>query len=165
MAVAVKNEEAPPTTKQWSHCLNLIATKVPDHATRASFLFSMAAMNRAQISSLIDALTKFPQLTAVGGAPAPASAAIPAGKYMFNGEAYTVKIGKQSGLNYLIGPDGAYLGVKGLAAEVLKGIAASPKTFAVAYGKATGVCGMCSATLTDPKSIEAGIGPTCGSKL
>ena len=38
---------------------------------------------------------------------------------------------------------------------------ADPKAAAVAYGKETGVCCVCNATLTNKESIEAGIGPIC----
>ena len=36
---------------------------------------------------------------------------------------------------------------------------------AQAYGKATGMCCVCGTTLTDPKSIAAGIGPVCAGRL
>lgn len=36
---------------------------------------------------------------------------------------------------------------------------------AVEYGRATGRCSVCGRTLTDPVSIEAGIGPICAEKL
>lgn len=33
------------------------------------------------------------------------------------------------------------------------------------YGRKTGTCIVCSAELTDPKSVEAGIGPVCAKKF
>lgn len=42
--------------------------------------------------------------------------------------------------------------------------AADPAKAAVAYGKRFGACSCCGLTLTDPKSIEAGIGPVCATK-
>lgn len=36
---------------------------------------------------------------------------------------------------------------------------------ATAFGVATGVCCVCSAFLTDPKSVAAGIGPVCAKRL
>lgn len=36
---------------------------------------------------------------------------------------------------------------------------------AKAFGLEFGVCCVCSAVLTDPKSIAAGIGPVCGSRI
>lgn len=42
---------------------------------------------------------------------------------------------------------------------------ADPKAAAIAYGIETGVCCICNATLTNKKSIEAGIGPICATKF
>jgi hypothetical protein len=36
---------------------------------------------------------------------------------------------------------------------------------AKAWGVETGVCCVCSAFLTDPRSVEAGIGPVCASRV
>ena len=46
---------------------------------------------------------------------------------------------------------------------VVKAVA-DPKAAAVAYGKRTGTCSCCGRELTDPISIEQGIGPICASK-
>lgn len=46
----------------------------------------------------------------------------------------------------------------------LKAIAADPLKAATAYGQATGACGCCGRELTDPSSIDAGIGPICATK-
>jgi hypothetical protein len=35
----------------------------------------------------------------------------------------------------------------------------------VAYGRATGSCSCCGRELTDPVSIEAGIGPICAGRF
>lgn len=45
-------------------------------------------------------------------------------------------------------------------AKVAK-IAKDPRGAAVQYGRDTGICACCGRTLTDPKSIELGIGPIC----
>lgn len=42
-------------------------------------------------------------------------------------------------------------------------VCADPLTAAVEYGKATGQCAICSRELTDPESIERGIGPICAN--
>ncbi|HEX8883801.1 MAG TPA: DUF6011 domain-containing protein [Noviherbaspirillum sp.] len=42
--------------------------------------------------------------------------------------------------------------------------ASSPKEAAIAYGKKTGCCACCGRELTDPTSVEMGIGPICASK-
>lgn len=42
--------------------------------------------------------------------------------------------------------------------------AEDPKAAAIAYGRLTGSCACCGRELTDPKSIELGIGPICADK-
>lgn len=46
----------------------------------------------------------------------------------------------------------------------LLAIAADPLGEATLFGKQTGQCGCCGRELTDPNSIEAGIGPICATK-
>lgn len=48
--------------------------------------------------------------------------------------------------------------------EALLNIAKNPVDAAKAYGKLTGSCSCCGRTLTDPTSIELGIGPICAEK-
>lgn len=40
-----------------------------------------------------------------------------------------------------------------------------PKAAALSFGRRTGRCSVCSRTLTDPKSIAAGIGPICAERF
>lgn len=60
----------------------------------------------------------------------------------------------------------AKAGVK-IAAIVaeLTTIEADPAKAITDHGKVTGVCGCCGRTLTDPASVEAGIGPVCAKKF
>ena len=48
--------------------------------------------------------------------------------------------------------------------EVLRAIAENPSEYARMTGKQTGKCCCCGRELTDPKSIEDGIGPICAEK-
>ena len=48
--------------------------------------------------------------------------------------------------------------------DALLTIAKNPVEAAKAYGKLTGSCSCCGRELTDPVSIEAGIGPVCATK-
>jgi Family of unknown function (DUF6011) len=48
--------------------------------------------------------------------------------------------------------------------EKLREIAASPIEAARRYGRSTGICSCCNRKLTDPESVEAGIGPICAKK-
>lgn len=47
--------------------------------------------------------------------------------------------------------------------EQLRELAKDPLAVGVAYGKQTGKCCICARELTDPASVEAGIGPICAS--
>lgn len=53
----------------------------------------------------------------------------------------------------------------GAVADVLSTIEQDPAAAIIAHGKLTGICGCCGRTLTDPDSIEAGIGPVCAKKF
>lgn len=91
---------------------------------------------------------------------------VPAGTYLALGKIVKVKISKKTNAPYLIAEDGTYLGaLKGDAPAMLAEIEADPKAAAIAYGKATGNCCICSKTLTNPESIAAGIGPVCAGKF
>ena len=46
----------------------------------------------------------------------------------------------------------------------LMAAAEDPKAAAIAYGRLTGSCACCGRELSDPKSIELGIGPVCADK-
>lgn len=49
--------------------------------------------------------------------------------------------------------------------EIIMGAASDPLSAAIKYGKVSGSCSCCGRELTDPKSIEAGIGPICATKF
>ena len=84
--------------------------------------------------------------------------------------------GRNAGALYVVGADGSYFGkliettfhpVRAAPASVkdaLALIAANPAEAAVAYGRKTGICCCCGRTLTDARSVEAGIGPICADK-
>lgn len=48
--------------------------------------------------------------------------------------------------------------------DLLKELAADPAGVSRFYGRKTGVCCCCGKELTDPASVEAGIGPVCATK-
>lgn len=69
-------------------------------------------------------------------------------------------------------PDGSKIGSQhpgrnyvGKLSEELAAIAADPMAAVIAYGRKTGTCGCCGRKLTNPASIEAGIGPICASRF
>lgn len=49
--------------------------------------------------------------------------------------------------------------------EILSRIRADPKKAASDFGKEIGACGICGRQLTNPASIETGIGPICAQKV
>jgi hypothetical protein len=63
--------------------------------------------------------------------------------------------------------DGTLLPVQGVPVELalkIADICADPFGYAVNHGLMTGECSCCGKTLSDPKSIAAGIGPVCAKK-
>jgi hypothetical protein len=82
--------------------------------------------------------------------------------------------GKNAGAVYVKrGPDyqgkimaGSFVPSSGCApatADAVVAVAQDPRGEAVKHGKLTGVCSCCGRKLTDPVSIEMGIGPICAS--
>lgn len=66
-----------------------------------------------------------------------------------------------------IDPDGKWFAIRDADATIgerLEEIAADPLAAAVFHGKRTGNCACCGRELTDPKSVERGIGPICADK-
>ena len=49
--------------------------------------------------------------------------------------------------------------------EIIMGAANDPLSAAIRYGKVSGECSCCGRELTDPRSIERGIGPICATKF
>ena len=49
--------------------------------------------------------------------------------------------------------------------EIIMGAANDPLNAAIKYGKVSGECSCCGRELTDPRSIERGIGPICATKF
>lgn len=81
--------------------------------------------------------------------------------------------GRNAGVLYIKTTGGEYLGKlvgskyigKPEAKEALAKIAENPAEAAVRYGRETGTCACCGRELTDPTSIEAGIGPVCATRF
>jgi len=85
--------------------------------------------------------------------------------------------GKNPGAIYVKGVDGTYLGkvangrlftmlnVTPQVEQDILACAADPLNAAIAYGKRYGKCSVCARTLTDPESIDRGIGPVCAERF
>lgn len=64
--------------------------------------------------------------------------------------------------------DGKFLAVRACTPEdqaMVLEVVADPKAAAIRHGRLTGSCACCGRTLTDPASIEAGIGPICANSF
>jgi hypothetical protein len=85
--------------------------------------------------------------------------------------------GQNAGAIYVKSDAGVYLGkiIGGafrrsrdcsneLESQVLE-VAKDPKAAAIAYGKKYGVCSVCGRELSDPESVERGIGPICAERF
>jgi hypothetical protein len=152
------------TEKMFSYATYLITTAVADATTRRDLLLGLPALDGNSVSQVID-LYK-PLVAAKKSAAKLPDFIPPKGVYMIEGKSYKLKISQKTGAPYLVTMDNVYIGtpakVSG-ACEVFA-TAESAHAAAVAYGKATGNCGVCGKVLTNPASIEAGIGPVCASK-
>lgn len=125
--------------------------------------FTMAGLcTKRDASKRIETLKALPRPAVTASAP---SVEVPEGMHLHDGDVFRVQ---RSGAGHLYAKhriDGAweYEGRKPLArlsADTLVTLATAKE-----YGLATGMCCICSRTLTDPNSIAAGIGPICASKF
>lgn len=96
----------------------------------------------------------------------------------FAGFAFTLagERSKNPGAVYVKSAHGEYLGKVvgnrfsagyGVSAEIreqAEQVLRDPKSAAVAYGKEYGICSCCGRDLTDPVSVERGIGPICADR-
>jgi hypothetical protein len=146
-------------------------------------------VSRKDASAAIDALMKIAKTTTKTGDQLTfgdkptikkiefAADTVPAGHYAVTGEDgttdfYKVNYGKPGGkwdgfcfIDNQQGPN--YQPVKNFKtkAAIYAKIAADPAAASKRYGIELGVCGVCHTTLTNPESIEAGIGPVCAGKM
>ena len=94
------------------------------------------------------------------------------GEFVFSPAPLT---GKNPNAIYVKHSDGTYLGkvagsrlftVAAVSPEVereIVAVAADPLNAAIAYGKRYGKCAVCARTLTDPESIDRGVGAVCAA--
>jgi len=88
---------------------------------------------------------------------APASGKNPGAVYLKSGDEYLGKVAN--------GRLQVAYGVAADTAAQLRDALVDPLAGAVAYGRQTGSCSCCGRELTDPVSIEAGIGPICAGRF
>lgn len=152
------------TANQLAACSRAVAKQAASQAAR---VVSQANAPVVQTSALHEAFSsasraiKSPKLRLTDGlviSPAKASSANAGALYVKADGTY---IGK-------IVADGRFLRSRDCddAAEAkIVAIAADPLGAAKVYGQQTGACSCCGRTLTDPVSIELGIGPICAERF
>ena len=144
--------------------LKTLATRAKKAAEKAKLEASAPVVDLAKIHAVFEtALDRgLNRRALLGGTDMKLTPAPMTGK---NGGCLYVKVaGEYAGK---ITPDGKFLagwGGKIDVEEDLKKIAADPLGEARLYGRRTGTCACCGRTLTDPVSIEKGIGPVCESR-
>lgn len=104
----------------------------------------------------------------------PSSGPAEVGFYARDGEVFKVQTSKASGRNYALRlvvttlrsgqPRGSWEYAAGVVFDLTPEQRLSVEQAAQA-GRMTGVCVICGATLTDPESIERGIGPVCAQRV
>jgi hypothetical protein len=89
------------------------------------------------------------------------------GFYTYDDTVARVKISRTSGKPYAVVLDpatGEWVYTPGVVKNLSSDDVVSYE-IAAAFGRRTGRCMMCGRTLTNPESIDAGIGPICGGRL
>lgn len=81
-------------------------------------------------------------------------------KQRATGDAEGVYLGKIAGGRFIKSSD-----CTSDQADSVAALIADPARTAVAYGQRTGRCCICNLELTDPESIERGIGPICATRF
>lgn len=112
-------------------------------------------ISKREASAAITALTAAPKLTA--------TIATPDGIYILDDDVVEVTTGR-TGRQYAKRLQGTSFQYEAGLIFKLAGARPATRDEVAAYGRRTGVCGCCGRTLTDPKSIAAGIGPICASR-
>lgn len=120
---------------------------VSDEALRAAFDAATASGLRRPRITLGDVVVK----------PAGASSRNPGALYVTEGETYLGKI--------IAGRFQRSEACTPTQADRVAGLVSDPKAAIEAYGHETGVCAICGLTLTNPESIERGIGPICAERF
>lgn len=132
--------------------------EIPPTGT-ARLLLEMWDFDRTRETAtvLIGALTALPRLVE---APAPS------GLHVLDGEVYRVVVSRDSGRPYallLVEAPGAFEYAPGAVRHLSEDTLMTLEE-ARDYGVRHGVCAACGRTLTNPESIEYGIGPVCRTR-
>ena len=125
--------------------------------------FDLSTLTVREASETIEHLLARPRVTAVTFV-----AELEVGMYrLSNGDIYRVQRSRESGRLYakkLDWANNSFVFESG-AMRLLTADDRMTLDEAKAWGVETGICCVCSAFLTDPKSVEAGIGPVCAKRV
>lgn len=157
----------PPTEKQLGYLRNLVQKADVSEVTRTAYLELIAAdkLTKKTASELITHLKELPKTASGGSRPAQRVEQLELGLYRKGEDTFQVKESRSSGYRYAVRLEGTkWIYARGVAAELTSDMALTLEE-AKAYGQRTGVCCACGAELTNPDSIEAGIGPICANKF
>lgn len=164
-----------PSEKQLAFARQLWeATTVPggEHTSWDDFaeqLRTKGEWTKRSMSKLIDGLkpladkVRAEERAAASTSRAAQSAEVPVGMHKHDDRIYRVVVSRESGRRYAkqLSEDGTHFdyaqgAIRNLSADTLLSLEE-----AMEFGKATGQCCVCARTLTNPESIELGIGPIC----
>lgn len=147
----------PATPKQISFLTTLASERGYDLSER-----NPAGLTVREASELIEFLLALPKPTTVSFVE------LEIGMYrLSNGDIYRVQRSRESGRLYAKKLDWANNTFEFSSGAMRLITAADRMTLdeAKAWGVETGICCVCSAFLTDQKSVEAGIGPVCAKRV
>lgn len=157
--------KAPATEKQVAFAMRLIAERIQDPEGEAQLAMQerLVAATKAEASAIIDGLLSMPK-------PYKAQENAPTEQGIYrteDGTVYKVQQARSSGNFYAKRLNVETQKFEYEAGAIRKVTAADRLTLEQAkeFGHQFGVCINCAATLTDPKSVEAGIGPVCAKRF
>jgi hypothetical protein len=177
----VKLPAAEPTEAQLSYLKSLMSARetgtitrgFTDFETYVGHLRKSGAFTRGYVSEIIDALKKQPRRTAP--AIAVPMTTVDTGYYArpdgsetryFRVRESKTREGQVYAEELVSMPGGRWRWVYARGAvSTLAGLPKVTITDAARWGKTTGSCFVCGHRLSDPKSVAAGIGPVCSSRL
>ena len=172
------------TPKQQSFILSLIDERdieptIKGVRTVEDIKAGVPSLDKAQASRYIERLLELPKKATAKAQPssdlAKLAESIPAGHYAVTGEDGTTDFyrvdkptkGKWAGYVFVklqLSETYERVSQRNTATILQKIIDSGPEAAAKRYGHELGKCAICSRTLTNPDSIERGIGPVCAGK-
>lgn len=157
----------PITTKQSALIFKLTEQlHGPDSDQAAALREQAHQMTKSDASRLISKLLREANAAPPATAPTPRTAqGVTPGLYRRDGRVVRVYVSR-GGSGHLLASQYAegewtYLGAAGRFVRAEDRMSLEEVQ---AFGRDTGICGICGRTLTNPESVEAGVGPVCAGK-